>query len=86
MNYHFFIGIDVSKNTLDFTLLADKEKQFQLQTSNDLAGIRQFWKQLKEQAGFAFFIAKKQRCALNQQFISNVQRACKEGKTIRSMH
>jgi transposase len=53
MNYHFFIGIDVSKNTLDFTLLADKEKQFQLQTSNDLAGIRQFWKQLKEQAGFA---------------------------------
>ncbi len=52
MNYHFFIGIDVSKNTLDFTLLADKEKQFQLQTSNDLAGIRQFWKQLKEQNAF----------------------------------
>jgi transposase len=53
MNYHFFIGIDVSKSTLDFTLLADKEKQFQLQTSNDLAGIRQFWKQLKEQTAFA---------------------------------
>jgi transposase len=52
MNYHFFIGIDVSKNTLDFTLLAGKEKQFQLQTSNDLAGIRQFWKQLKEQTAF----------------------------------
>jgi transposase len=53
MNYHFFIGIDVSKNTLDFTLLADKEKQFQLQTANDRAGIRQFWKQLKEQPAFA---------------------------------
>jgi transposase len=52
MNYHFFIGIDVSKSTLDFTLLADKEKQFQLQISNDLNGIRQFWKQLKQQTGF----------------------------------
>jgi transposase len=52
MNYHFFIGIDVSKSTLDFTLLADKEIQFQLQTSNDLAGIKQFWKQLKRHAGF----------------------------------
>lgn len=52
MNYHFFIGIDVSKSTLDFTLLADKEKRFQIQTSNDLAGIRQFWKHLKEQSGF----------------------------------
>lgn len=52
MNYHFFIGIDVSKNTLDFTLLTGKEKQFQLQTSNDLPGIRQFWKQLKAQHSF----------------------------------
>jgi transposase len=53
MNYHFFIGIDVSKSTLDFTLLIGKEKQFQLQTSNDLSGIRQFWKELKGQRGFA---------------------------------
>jgi transposase len=52
MNYHFFIGIDVSKNTLDFTLIAEKEKQFQLQTSNDLTGIRQFWTQLKKQTTF----------------------------------
>jgi transposase len=52
MDYHFFIGIDVSKSTLDFTLLAGNQKQFQLQTSNDLTGIRQFWKQLKAQAGF----------------------------------
>ncbi len=52
MDYHFFIGIDVSKSTLDFTLLAGKEKQFQLQTSNDLAGIRQCWKQLKAQPCF----------------------------------
>lgn len=53
MNSRFFIGIDVSKSTLDFALLANKEKQFQLQTSNDLQGIRQFWKELKELPGFA---------------------------------
>ena len=52
MNYHFFIGIDVSKNTLDFILLTKSEKQFHLQTSNDLQGIRLFWKQLKEQDSF----------------------------------
>lgn len=53
MHYHFFIGIDVSKSTLDFTVLANNEKQFQLQTSNDLAGLRQFWKHLKQQGAFA---------------------------------
>lgn len=53
MNYHFFIGIDVSKNTLDFTLLAGKEKLLQVQTSNDLNGIRLVWKQLKQQPGFS---------------------------------
>ena len=52
MNYHFFIGIDVSKSTLDFTVIAGRETLFQLQTSNDLPGIRQFWKILKAQAGF----------------------------------
>jgi transposase len=57
MNYHFFIGIDVSKNTLDFTLLAGKEKLLQVQTSNDLNGIRLFWKQLKQQAGFTLYKA-----------------------------
>jgi transposase len=52
MNYHFFIGIDVSKSTLDFTLLAGKEKLLQIQTSNDLNGVRLFWKQLKQQTDF----------------------------------
>lgn len=52
MDYQFFIGIDVSKGTLDFAVLTGREKQFQLQTTNDLAGIRQFWKQLKEQPSF----------------------------------
>lgn len=52
MNYHFFIGIDVSKSTLDFTLLTGKEILFQMKSSNDLNGIRLFWKQLKQQAGF----------------------------------
>ena len=49
MNYKFFIGIDVSKSTLDFTVLTDKELLFQLQTSNDIAGIKQFWKELRSQ-------------------------------------
>lgn len=52
MNYIFFIGIDVSKSTLDFTALKDNQVLFHLQSSNDLAGIRGFWKQLKSQTGF----------------------------------
>lgn len=47
MNYTHYIGIDVSKNTLDFAVLEDKEVLFQLQTSNDATGIKDFMKQLK---------------------------------------
>jgi transposase len=53
MNYNYFIGIDVSKYTLDFAVLCGKDIMFQLQTSNDLPGIHGFWKQLKTQAGFS---------------------------------
>lgn len=52
MNYIFFVGIDVSKSTLDFTVLKNNQVLFHLQTSNDLPGIRSFWKQLKLQPGF----------------------------------
>jgi transposase len=47
MNYTHFVGIDVSKKTLDFAVLQGKETIIQLQVSNDLKGIRDFMKQLK---------------------------------------
>lgn len=53
MNYIFFIGIDVSKNTLDFAVSEGKELLFQSKSSNDLSGIKQFWDQLKATPGFS---------------------------------
>jgi len=52
MNYKFFIGIDVSKSTLDFTVLKDKELLFQHQGSNELTGIKEFLKHLASQKDF----------------------------------
>ena len=40
-NYKFFCGIDISKNTLDFTFIdQNKNKLFSLQTSNNKRGIK----------------------------------------------
>jgi transposase len=47
MNYDFFIGIDVSKKTLDLAVLEGRELLFQAKISNELSSIREFWKQLK---------------------------------------
>ena len=44
-NYSFFIGIDVSKETLDFALIVQNTVQFHLQVTNDKLGIEQFIKQ-----------------------------------------
>ena len=49
MALHYFIGIDVSKETLDFTLLHGADKLFHLQVNNSAAGIKSFVKQLKSQ-------------------------------------
>jgi transposase len=38
-NYAFFIGIDVSKETLDFALIVNNVVQFHLQATNDKFGI-----------------------------------------------
>lgn len=46
MNYTHFVGVDVSKATLDFALISGKELVFSVQTSNDLSGIREFMKQM----------------------------------------
>ena len=48
-NYSFFIGIDVSKETLDFALIANNIVQFHLQVTNDKLGIEQFIKQVRKQ-------------------------------------
>ena len=49
MALHYFVGIDVSKETLDFTLLQGVDQLFHLQVSNSAAGIKSFVKQLKSQ-------------------------------------
>ena len=48
-NYSFFIGIDVSKETLDFALIVQNTVQFHLQVTNDKLGIEQFIKQVRKQ-------------------------------------
>ena len=48
MEFKHFIGIDVSKDTLDFSLVVGGEKQFHLQTTNSKKAIMQVVKQLKQ--------------------------------------
>lgn len=52
MNYIYYIGIDVSKKTLDFTVLQGKNQLFHLQTLNCPEGIKGFMNQLKNKSGF----------------------------------
>lgn len=52
MNYTFFIGIDVSKSTLDFSVIYGKEVLLHSKTTNDLAGLKEFWSVLKSKPGF----------------------------------
>ena len=47
-NYSFFIGIDVSKETLDFSLIIANIAQFHLQVTNDKRGIDLFIKEVKK--------------------------------------
>jgi transposase len=46
MDYTHFVGIDTSKNTLDFAVLARKDILFQLRVGNDLKGIKELMKRL----------------------------------------
>ncbi|MEM8968629.1 MAG: transposase [Bacteroidota bacterium] len=45
MKYLFFIGIDISKKTLDFAVRNRKELLFHLKADNSLAGLNQFQKE-----------------------------------------
>ena len=49
MHFKYFIGIDVSKNTLDFCLVSLGKVLFHLQTENNSKGIQRFIKQCKKQ-------------------------------------
>ena len=54
-NYAFFIGIDISKETLDFALIVQNIVQFHLQVTNDKLGIELFIKQVrKHDKSFSF--------------------------------
>ena len=44
MNYSFFIGIDISKKTVDFAVRDRKELLFHLKVGNSLVGLKQFQK------------------------------------------
>jgi transposase len=46
--YSFFVGIDVSKETLDFALIIKNAVQFHLRVTNDKKGIDEFIKQAKK--------------------------------------
>lgn len=52
MDYNFFIGIDVSKNTLDLSVIHGKEILFHSKITNDPSGLKEFWSILKSKPGF----------------------------------
>jgi transposase len=54
-NFNFFIGIDISKATLDWAVVVSNKLLFHHQSTNDKAGIEGFIKQLKAQCPNANF-------------------------------
>lgn len=49
MQFNYFIGVDVSKATLDFAVAKTNQILFHQQVSNDTKGITQFLKELRQQ-------------------------------------
>lgn len=49
MQFDYFIGVDVSKATLDFAVVKTNQILFHRQVSNDTKGITQFLKELRQQ-------------------------------------
>ena len=49
MQKKYFIGVDVSKKTLDFALVMEAQQRFHLQVENNAAGIQQALKALQTQ-------------------------------------
>lgn len=48
-NYTFFIGVDISKATLDWAVIVANKLLFHYQSSNDQKGIKSFIKLLMQQ-------------------------------------
>ena len=48
MDFKIFIGVDVSKETLDFVPTSDSNPLFHEQVSNDKKGIGQFYRKLSK--------------------------------------
>src|SRR5204863_7359445 len=53
MNYLYFIGIEISKNTLDAAVLKDGKLLFHVQISNDMEALRSLLKRLKSLPDFS---------------------------------
>ena len=54
MNFDYFIGIDVSKSELDFSVIKSANELFHIKVENSLEGIRAFIKKLKLETEFDF--------------------------------
>jgi len=54
-NFTFFIGIDISKATLDWAVVTANKLLFHYQSSNDQKGIKSFIKHLMQQCPEASF-------------------------------
>lgn len=52
MEFNLFIGIDVSKKTLDYELVEKAESKLNYKSENSISGIEGFIKQLNKQKGF----------------------------------
>lgn len=53
MNYLYFIGIDISKDTLDVAVFKDGKLLFHVKISNDVEGLKALFKRLKELSDFS---------------------------------
>ena len=54
MEKTYFIGIDVSKNELDFAVVESNKTLFHVEVTNDKQGIDSFLKRLKKETNFSF--------------------------------
>lgn len=54
MKFNYFIGIDVSKKTLDFYVLKNNQLVFHLETENSQKGIQGFIRELKKHSEFSY--------------------------------
>jgi transposase len=54
MNYNYFIGIDIAKDTLEFCLLKESKLLFQSSTQNSVKGIQAFMKEIKSFPGLEY--------------------------------